>query len=478
MTDNAQYTYAVDTISGRTVHIDVVNRANKLSYTFCCPHCRKELIPVLGDYRVHHFRHVGEVCQYNNYLHSLAEKIFYEEYTACLENGKPFVLAANVPILCNKNCVLREHRDCSNHYVWREIDLTKFFTRISVEQSVRTDSGYRRPDILLESDDGLQLWVEIWVTHESAFDKRQEGRIVEIKIDDEQDLEMFRQHRIQPVFKGDVRFFNFIVGDKDLRQLLGDAPNGIHPPCEKFFSFRLTKEATEVQIVEKPEIPVTPDLIYSVVLQLNWNGNYQSFDDLPGKKFFLEDLKEFSWRRAASQKEVSGNKDEQLSLLVVQEWRPSSASPRKPFVRRNPIPDAPKVPQYMPPRILSIEWVDLGLPSGTLWAPEDLGQELNHLNASDRYAPYLPTVEQAEELVHYCDQIDYPMEKRIEFVGPSGKSVSFGFHDKYENYWLEGHPEGELIFGNCLKIVSGNSVYINDDDVQKPGRVRFVKKKG
>ena len=63
---------------------------------------------------------------------------------------------------------------------------------------------------MLKSDDDQQLWIEIWVTHETVLQKRDDGPIVEIKISSEKDLEQFHNHHITQSEENElaVRTFN------------------------------------------------------------------------------------------------------------------------------------------------------------------------------------------------------------------------------------------------------------------------------
>lgn len=49
-----------------------------------------------------------------------------------------------------------------------------------------------------------------------------------------------------------------------------------------------------------------------------------------------------------------------------------------------------------------MEYIDLGLPSGTLWAEENEGGYYNFDEAVEKYGDSLPTREQFEELISQC----------------------------------------------------------------------------
>lgn len=121
----------------------------------------------------------------------------------------------------------------------------------------------------------------------------------------------------------------------------------------------------------------------------------------------------------------------------------------------------------------SIGYVDLGLPSGTLWADSDVLEE----NISDDCS--LPTYEQATELIEYCqfEIITMPQENResIKYsrvIGPNGKFISFRLNE-YEEYpfptvarWCKGGPRQGLQYVLLISeatitigVASNNALY-------------------
>ena len=175
------------------VSIHTVEKCGKEGHTYKCPNCGDVLFPILGEIREIHFRHQTKECDHDSYLHSIAERAFMEEYKKCLNEGLPFLLESKRQVRCSTSCRVW---DCQKHYTQVTTDLTKKYTKASLEQRVSIDGHSRRPDILLESDEGEQLWVEIWVSHESDQDKKKENAIIEIKIISEKDTDAFHEHRL------------------------------------------------------------------------------------------------------------------------------------------------------------------------------------------------------------------------------------------------------------------------------------------
>lgn len=211
--DIVKYGFALlDSENGKVVGIDNLSRETSLHHKFYCPHCHGEMYPTFGQIQVFHFRHKGEKCKPDKYLHDLAEKIFEEEYMNCLENGISFILEIHSPVACSYECLNRQNGICRIYQNTKIVDLTKAFTKIEKESRVKHDDHFRIPDILLSSEydtKAIHLWVEIWVKHETEEKKRDEGSILEIKVSSEDDLNPIRTHRIAVTGKGNqARIFN------------------------------------------------------------------------------------------------------------------------------------------------------------------------------------------------------------------------------------------------------------------------------
>lgn len=76
--------------------------------------------------------------------------------------------------------------------------------------------------------------------------------------------------------------------------------------------------------------------------------------------------------------------------------------------------------QYLP-AVVKLNWVDLGLPSGTLWKDENEKGVFTFDEVAEKYAAHVPTKEQLEELVSACEW--YHVEGGAKVVGPNGKSI-------------------------------------------------------
>ena len=389
-----KYGFALlDSENGKVVGIDNLSREASLHHKFFCPHCHGEMYPTFGPIQVSHFRHNGEKCKPDKYLHDLAEKIFEEEYLNCLENNTPFILEIHSPVDCHEECLNNRNGICSKYQNTQTIDLITTFTKIEKESHIQIDEHFRIPDILLSSENNAQvicLWVEIWVKHETEEKKRTEGSILEIKVSSEDDLKPIREHRITVTGKGNqARIFNaYFPKECILKEY-------IHDP----------KTCLDLEIC-----PPQPD-----------------------KPIFIRRKQVFKRKHTAPQID-------------------------------------------MPVDLSKIEWIDLGLPSGILWAKDDENAVISIHKALQDYPDNLPSESDAKELGECCSRHFDSAKKEMIFTGPNGNSVSFKCTDKYASYWMNEYESKYMDYGKCFHLFPDNSFYINNKDSNTPSHVHLVRR--
>ncbi|MBQ9363004.1 MAG: hypothetical protein IJT97_06220 [Bacteroidaceae bacterium] len=103
-----------------------------------------------------------------------------------------------------------------------------------------------------------------------------------------------------------------------------------------------------------------------------------------------------------------------------------------------------------------MRFVDLGLPSGTLWAERDV-EEPTMSGCS------LPSYEQAQELIECCDfciRTTPEGAKSISVLGPSGRFIYFPL-EEYEDTpgpsgccWCAGGPSADMGYFMLLSEVT------------------------
>lgn len=377
--------YAILEDSGRTVGIDSLTRESAKAHRFLCPHCHGKMYPTFGEKQLHHFRHNDGQCKYDSYLHAIAESVFIEEYQSCIEKGEPFVLEIQSSVDCTRPCMNKKDDTCRIQHNEVSYDLVTRYGEIQQEQRVLVQDHSRRPDILLTSQSGDQLWVEIWVTHECDEDKRKEGQILEIKISSEKDLEQFREHKIvlRRNDKGSA-LYNFDY-QNDCGRLDGALLNSLN--CVKFSD------------------------VYKRI-------------------------------------------------------------PREPYRHLPPTTLAPSVSEKTD--ISSLEWVDLGLPSGTLWANVDCDETLPYCPARARYLGYLPSQQQAYELHQLCKRELSSDSKKLIVTGPNGNSILLSVKGIY---WLSEYTNSRF-FGQVFRVGTDTKLWVNDSDINNQNRIRLCKMRG
>lgn len=482
--DEVLFGYALLDDSKHTVSIDDIDRPFTRLHKFYCPHCHNEMYATFGEVQQPHFRHNGDKCQYSKYLHDLAEHVFFEEYSKCLDTGQPFFLELHLPTPCNKACVLNKYADCKEHYIQKTVDLTKEYTLISLESRVDIENRYRRPDILLESLDGKQLWVEIWVSHETEEDKRKDGRIVEIKINTEKDLEKIRQHKIVQS-EGedlDVRVFSIETDGTDVVFENEKASSSIKYPCEKYYCFEVGTGGAKAEIIESIKTTVSPGLSYRLILRLNWKGSHDAIEGSIGTKTTENELQAICFRRYSSfRKDGLLYRDEYCDSLIAHEWKsdafkPTLISYTKPYHRSYNKSRYQPTPSPAPVSVdlSDTEWVDLGLPSGTLWAKADIDDKMSFNAARKSFGSHMPSKNNADELREYCTKKWDDSAQELVFTGPNGNSISFPCKEKNKSYWLNANERGDSRYGQCFHIGPDGHFWINDKEAYSVICIRLV----
>ncbi len=491
--DTILYRSAILDGSNMPVDIKDIDRSFAQQHSFHCPHCKRNMYATFGKKHQPHFRHNGDKCHPDKYLHDLAEAVFYDEYNKCLNNGSPFILELTLPIPCNNACVLRKHLNCKEHFVRKTVDLTKEYTIISLEHRVEIDQRYRKPDILLESLDGNQLWIEIWVSHETEEEKRIDGRIIELKIRDLDDLNTIRQHKIvQPEGEDDsIRCFNFESIDDELFSTK-EIASRIKLPCENYYCFEKSKDGFKSNIVGSIIDNINIGLTYRIILRLNWKNNYNDFSIGPVGHLTSEEELRF----VCSSRYLSYYHDDNdhslgnyLDTLIAYEWKAESFAtvPHQTMLPRPPVDryshktyqpkSEPKI-QTPPPVIdtSSVEWIDLGLPSGILWAKEDIDIKLSFTDATKACGQLLPSVVNAREILDNCKMQWDAKDSKVILTGPNGTILSFTCKGFSKSYWLNSYLHGNKEYAQCIRISHSPLFLINDEDVVERINIRLVKK--
>ena len=119
-------------------------------------------------------------------------------------------------------------------------------------------------------------------------------------------------------------------------------------------------------------------------------------------------------------------------------------------------------------------YVDLGLPSGTLWAENNVGAKepggvgwwYNGINANSGHIPakegVIPTEEQFNELVQNCSKLIAVNSRVIQLIGPNGNRISFPCFSTGD-FWVEGRMGPKLAIYN-KNLIFRTEVYSENYD--------------
>ena len=207
MKNEIKFYHAYDE-NGNIINIYDVTKDNRAKKYYCIG-CNNEMCAVLGSVRKHQFRHKGECCSYESYLHKLSKKLLKEKFNS----QKEFIIKYIIQYLCERAVNCKIEQLCStkcNRTEQHELDLKKFYDLCEEE---KTYNGFRTDLMLSNSKDSnkLPLFIEISVTHDCEQSKLESGiPIIEIKITDEEVLQNIMEETFLTDIENDiVRFYNF-----------------------------------------------------------------------------------------------------------------------------------------------------------------------------------------------------------------------------------------------------------------------------
>ncbi|MGL2986657.1 hypothetical protein ACSVH5_03595 [Flavobacterium sp. RSSA_27] len=200
-----KFKYAKDE-NEKLINIDSLNEENRFRSKFFCISCGKELIAKLGKIKIHHFAHKKVVtCSGETYLHLLGKKLFYENYTECLNTQKPFIIELYKKRTCN-HFEKELNFKCKLQKTLNKFNLIEFFDKISIEKR----EGSFIPDLMLTGKNNKdKIFIEIAVTHFSTEKKLNSNyRIIEFEIKNDEDFEPINKKYLR-VEDSRIKFKNF-----------------------------------------------------------------------------------------------------------------------------------------------------------------------------------------------------------------------------------------------------------------------------
>lgn len=197
-TTNIKYSYCLDE-DGEIVHIQELNKENRLRSRFFCISCAQEMVAKIGNGdRVKHFAHKSDCsCNSESYLHKLAKLLIRKKFMS--SDSFPITFSSfNRDITCceSSTCPLYETYSCrkeEEEYIKRDL---KFYNGRVVYDTCKEEVtvGDFRPDLLLACSTKSErepVFIEVFKTHESDERKMSSKyKIIETrKIESEKDIQ-------------------------------------------------------------------------------------------------------------------------------------------------------------------------------------------------------------------------------------------------------------------------------------------------
>lgn len=191
-------------------HIINIHDVKDRSQHFRCPYCKHEMITKMGEIRDWHFAHKHNTydCDYNHYLHSMAEYIIYEKLSSATKI--PLIVKAKEKCEHYDSCPIKSEGYCSKYKFLPTIDIAHWIDNWCLEKMFTKDGHEFRADIYghNKNNEDNPIFIEIYVTHQCEEEKVNSGiKIIEFKIDSEEDIIDIISHPIRE--GGNTKFYNF-----------------------------------------------------------------------------------------------------------------------------------------------------------------------------------------------------------------------------------------------------------------------------
>jgi hypothetical protein len=183
---SVQYQSALTTPDSDDI-IDI-NESKAVGGKFYCPYCKGEMFPRCGEHNAWHFAHKEKKCDYNHYLHTIAE-IKIQKW---IRNSQQIFLSLPRMETCSEsaNCGFYEKGTCaSNSRI--QYNLKDSYSECKREVRLKYGDKTYIPDLLLcpKETKNNPIFIEINVTHPCEQDKKDLGvRIIEFDIKTENDI--------------------------------------------------------------------------------------------------------------------------------------------------------------------------------------------------------------------------------------------------------------------------------------------------
>ena len=185
-----------------------VHSAHDIGGTYHCPQCGKQMICKCGQKNAWHFAHNKAECDYNKYLHTIAEQKLLEWFNS--SNDISIVLRTKE--ICFKAEVCKFYREqlCDKEINSDKFNLKKYYGHCELEKGIEKNGHRFIADLLCypRNERNDPLFIEIFVTHSCEPEKINSGiRIIEFDIKSENDLDAIIGKTIKECDR--IRLYNF-----------------------------------------------------------------------------------------------------------------------------------------------------------------------------------------------------------------------------------------------------------------------------
>lgn len=190
-----------------------IKAAHELGGIYHCPECGQQMIYKCGTKKAWHFAHEKVECDYNHYLHTIAEQRIFEWFNAATE--VPMVLQINEVCESMVKCNFYREEFCCRSGLSDVFNLKDYYG--NCEKEIRYEKNGRAyvADLLCfpKNVNHDPLFIEICVTHPCEEEKIASGiRIIEFVIKSEEDIDEIIGKQI--IQSDKVRLYNFHAKDK------------------------------------------------------------------------------------------------------------------------------------------------------------------------------------------------------------------------------------------------------------------------
>lgn len=210
---NVRYCYAYDDLN-RLVHI---KDAHKIDSIFTCPHCKSEMIKKCGQHNAWHFAHKHKQCDYDKYLHTIAEIRILEWFNT----SNQVLIELDHRLKCPHLNQCKWQKEYENYYdeepegycykdFKRTHNLKEWFHNAELEKVFVKKGETFVADIFCHNqrNDNDPLFLEICVTHRCSPEKIASGiKIIEFDIASETDIDTIISSPQKEC--SNIHFYNF-----------------------------------------------------------------------------------------------------------------------------------------------------------------------------------------------------------------------------------------------------------------------------